>query len=37
MQLLRIEKSTMQNLLHSKGFPSYRIGRIWRVNEIKLL
>ena len=27
----------MQNLLHSKDFPSYIIGRRWYINKIKLL
>lgn len=36
-QILKIGKSTMQELLHREDFPSYKIGRRWYINKQKLL
>lgn len=35
-EILRVGKSTMQELLHRDDFPSYRIGRRWYINKQKL-
>lgn len=35
-EILKVGKSTMQQLLHSEGFPSYKIGRRWYINGDRL-
>ena len=35
--ILKVGKSTMQELLHRKDFPSFKIGRRWYINKQKLL
>lgn len=35
-EILKIGKSTMMQLLHQEGFPSYKIGRRWYINADKL-
>lgn len=34
--ILKVGKSTMMQLLHQEGFPSYKIGRRWYINGDKL-
>ena len=36
-KLLKVGKNTMQILLHRSDFPSFKIGRRWRVNKSKLI
>ena len=36
-KILKVGKSTMQDLLHRKDFPSYRIGRRWYIKKEKLI
>ena len=35
-QILKVGKSTMQELLHREDFPSYKIGRRYYVNASRL-
>lgn len=35
-QILKVGKTTMHDLLHQEGFPSYKIGRRWYINKLKL-
>ena len=36
-EILKVGKSTMQDLLHRKDFPSYKIGRRWYIKKDKLI
>lgn len=36
-QILKVGKSTMQNLLNREDFPSYKIGSRWYINKEKLI
>ena len=36
-KILKVGKSTMQELLHRKDFPAYKIGRRWYINKVKLI
>lgn len=37
MEILRIGKSKMYELLHNEDFPSYKIDRRWYINKAKLI
>lgn len=36
-EILKVGKSTMQDLLHREDFPSYKIGRRWYIKKDKLI
>lgn len=35
-EILKVGKSKMQELLNSDDFPSYKVGRRWYVNALRL-
>lgn len=35
--ILKISKPTVYNIIHSDGFPKFKVGRSWRVDEQLLL
>ena len=37
MEILRLGKSKMYEVLHSEDFPSYKIDRRWYINKAKLI
>lgn len=34
--LLHVSTTKINQLVHQKGFPSFKVGRLWRVDEEKL-